>query len=126
MRLWKISAMIPLLVLPLAAGPAIALPATPAAASSCAEFTFTNPNIGFPTQIPTSSLSEGSTGPCVAMLQQDLNIVDGANLAVDGQFGPHTLGAVEVYQENNAPCTGGADGIAGPYTMSCLDVDSSG
>jgi hypothetical protein len=46
----------------LAAGSVIALPAASAAAASCAEFSFTNPYLGFAMEIPTATLREGSTG----------------------------------------------------------------
>jgi hypothetical protein len=124
-RLWKTSAMVSLLALPLAAGSVIALPAASAAAASCAEFSFTNPYLGFAMEIPTATLSEGSAGPCVTILQQDLNYKIRAGLKVDGQFGPKTLAAVETYQGRNRACTRGVDGIAGHYTMSCL-IASSG
>lgn len=125
MRLWKTSAMVPLLALSLAAGSVIALPAASAAAASCAEFSFTNPYLRFPMEIPTATLSEGSTGPCVTILQQDLNFTIRAGLKEDGQFGPKTLAGVETYQGKNRACTRGVDGIAGHYTMSCL-IASSG
>jgi hypothetical protein len=123
-RLWKTSAMVPLLALPLAAGSIIALPAASAAAASCAEFSFTNPYLGFPMEIPTATLSDGSTGPCVTILQQDLNYMIRARLKVDGSFGPKTLAAVKTFQGKNLRCTRGADGIAGHYTMSCLIAGS--
>jgi putative peptidoglycan binding protein len=124
-RFWKTSAMVPLLALPLAAGSVIALPAAAsAAAASCAEFSFTNPYLGFPMEVPTATLSEGSTGPCVTILQQDLNFVIKAHLKVDGAFGSKTLAAVETFQGKNLGCTRGADGIAGHYTMSCLIAGS--
>ncbi len=125
MRLWKTSAMVSLLALPLAAGSVIALPAASAAAASCAEFSFTNPYLGFPMEVPTATLSEGSTGPCVTILQQDLNYTIKAHLKVDSNFGPNTLAAVKTFQGKNLGCTRGADGIAGHYTMSCL-IASSG
>jgi peptidoglycan hydrolase-like protein with peptidoglycan-binding domain len=117
--------MVPLLAAALATGTVTALSAAaPAAAASCTEYSFTNPNIGFATVIPKSQMSEGSTGPCVALLQDYLNLAINSNLAVDSQFGPKTLAAVKSYQGENLACTGGADGIAGPYTMSCLVAGS--
>ena len=124
MRHWKTAAMVPLLALPLAAGSVVTLPAASAAAASCAQISFTNPYLGFPVDIPQATLVEGSTGPCVTMLQQDLNFVIHARLAVDGIFGPHTLNAVVTFQSKNLACTRGVDGIAGHYTMSCLVVGS--
>ena len=125
MRLWKNSVVVPLLALPLATGTVIALPAaTPAAAVSCAQYSFTNPYLGFATVIPKAIMSYGSTGPCVVLLQQDLNFVIKAGLKVDGKFGSNTQGAVETFQGQKPGCTGGVDGIAGKYTMSCLVAGS--
>lgn len=124
MRLWKISTIVPLLALPLATGAVIALPAA-ASAASCATVSFTNPYLGFADDVPAATLGEGSAGSCVVMLQQDLNFTINAKLKVDGAFGPNTLAAVKSYQARNLGCTGGADGLAGHYTMSCL-VASSG
>jgi hypothetical protein len=113
--------MVPLLALPLVAGSVITLPAAaPAAAASCAEFSFTNPYLGFPTDIPTATLGVGSAGPCVGILQQELNVEINANLTVDSIFGQNTLNAVKAFQGANPACTRGVDGIAGHYTMSCL------
>ena len=69
MRFWKIRVMVPLLALPLATGAVAALPAAPASAASCAEISFTNPYLGFAMEVPAANLSQGSTGPCVVMLQ---------------------------------------------------------
>ncbi|HEV2372099.1 MAG TPA: peptidoglycan-binding domain-containing protein [Streptosporangiaceae bacterium] len=121
MRLWKASSMVFMLVAPFAAGAVTAFPAAASAdASSCYSYSFTNPYIGYPVGVPSASLAEGSTGDCVVILQQALNGVDHANLVPDGDFGPKTLTAVENYQAQHRGCTGGVDGIAGPYTMSCL------
>jgi peptidoglycan hydrolase-like protein with peptidoglycan-binding domain len=89
-----------------------------------AEGSFTNPYLGFAMEVPAATLSQGSTGPCVVMLQQDLNFVIHSGLKVDGDFGPKTLSAVETYQGENRGCTRGVDGIAGHYTMSCLAAGS--
>lgn len=125
MRFWKTRVMVPLLALPLATGAVVALPAAaPASAASCAEISFTNPYLGFAMQVPAATLSQGSTGPCVVILQQDLNFVIHSGLNVDGIFGPKTLSAVETFQGRNLGCTRGVDGIAGHYTMSCLAAGS--
>jgi hypothetical protein len=116
--------MAPLLALPLAAGSVIALPAASAAAASCAQMNFTNPYWGYSWPVPTATLSDGSNGPCVVLLQQDLNFVLKEHLSQDGKFGPNTLEAVEDYQGNIPACTRGVDGIAGHYTMSCLGVQA--
>lgn len=62
------------------------------------------------------TLSEGATGPYVITLQQDLN-TQGASLAVDGDFGPLTLAAVEWFQRGNNLTV---DGIVGPITWQTL------
>lgn len=62
------------------------------------------------------TLSEGATGPYVITLQQDLN-TQGAGLAVDGDFGPLTLAAVEWFQRGNNLTV---DGIVGPITWQTL------
>jgi peptidoglycan hydrolase-like protein with peptidoglycan-binding domain len=114
-----------MLVVPFAAGAVTAFSsAASAATDSCDSYSFTNPYIGYPVGVPSAQLAEGSTGTCVVYLQQDLNDVDQANLAVDGNFGPKTLTAVENFQAQNRPCTGGVDGVAGPRTMSCLIAGS--
>jgi peptidoglycan DL-endopeptidase CwlO len=123
-RRWKIAAMAPLLALPLAAGSVVTLTAAPAAAASCAMKSFTNPAIGEAMPVPVNTLAEGSSGPCVTLLQEDLNFVLNAGLAQDGIFGSHTLSAVKTFQSEQRSCTGGVDGIAGPLTMSCLAVMS--
>ncbi|HEV2373214.1 MAG TPA: peptidoglycan-binding protein [Streptosporangiaceae bacterium] len=128
MRLKKTGVIAALLALLLATGTAITLSTTASAAAgpapSCAQFWWTNPYLGFPTLIPTANLSYGSSGPCVKILQQDLNFVINARLRVDGQFGPKTLTAVETFQGKELACTGGVDGIAGHHTMSCLVAGS--
>ena len=127
MRFWKTSVMVPLLALPLVTGAAVALPgAASAATATCAQYSWTNPNLGFATLIPKAVMSYGSTGPCVVLLQQELNFADKAGLQTDGQFGSLTQKAVETFQGSEPGCTGGVDGIAGKYTMSCLDVAGSG
>jgi hypothetical protein len=126
MRSPKTRAATSLLAAVLPAGAVIALPAAASAAprvviaATCPMYNFTNPYIGIPTEIPRPELSYGSTGPCVVILQTELDQVNNAGLKVDGDFGPLTQRAVENYQGENKPCTGGVDGIAGPLTMSCL------
>ena len=121
----KTRAMAPLLAAALATGTVTALSAAaPAAAESCAEYSFTNPAVGFAVTIPRPTLSYGSTGPCVALLQEYLNLAISSNLTIDSQFGSKTQAAVEKYQGENVSCTRGVDGIAGPYTMSCLVAGS--
>ena len=125
MRLWKASPIAFMLVVPFAAGAVTAFPSAASAdSSSCYSYSFTNPYIGHPVGVPSTQLAEGSTGVCVSYLQQDLDEVDHADLTVDGDFGPKTFAAVKNFQAQNSSCTGGADGIAGPYTMSCLIAGS--
>ncbi|MEM6403770.1 MAG: peptidoglycan-binding protein [Cyanobacteria bacterium P01_D01_bin.116] len=66
--------------------------------------------------LPT--LSHGSKGDIVKALQQDLNLVVGANLVVDGIFGDATLKAVKEFQTKNNLS---ADGVVGPITWTALN-----
>lgn len=53
------------------------------------------------------TLARGSRGPCVRTLQTWLDIVDGADLAIDGRFGPTTERAVRTFQRRfGVPATG--------------------
>ena len=61
-------------------------------------------------------LQQGSTGACVKLLQQMLN-AHGANLAVDGIFGPATDSAVRSFQSSSHLTV---DGIVGPNTKAAL------
>lgn len=61
-------------------------------------------------------LMSGQTGACITKLQQLLNN-NGANLTVDGQFGPGTATAVRNYQASKGLT---ADGIVGPMTKAAL------
>jgi peptidoglycan hydrolase-like protein with peptidoglycan-binding domain len=61
-------------------------------------------------------LQEGSSGPCVVELQ-DLLDSHGADLAVDGIFGPLTDGAVRTFQSTHGLTV---DGIVGPQTKAAL------
>lgn len=65
-------------------------------------------------------LESGDSGPTVAELQARLNGT-GARLAVDGEFGPATLAAVEDYQRSRRLTV---DGIVGPQTWTALLTDS--
>lgn len=64
-------------------------------------------------------LRQGSTGLAVRQAQCELNwSMTGANLAVDGEFGPATLAATRRFQA----CVGIAqDGIIGPITWGRLN-----
>src|SRR5262249_435979 len=63
-------------------------------------------------------LTQGSSGPQVVELQQDLN-QNGAALDEDGRFGPLTRKAVLAFQQANGLA---ADGIVGPHTWAALDA----
>jgi peptidoglycan hydrolase-like protein with peptidoglycan-binding domain len=63
--------------------------------------------------LPT--LNVGATGTAVEALQTDLNKA-GANLAIDGIYGPLTLSAVVAFKLKH----GLADGIIGPVTWAAL------
>jgi len=62
-------------------------------------------------------LREGDTGPAVANLQRLLD-AHGANLAVDGDFGPATENALLAFQRSVGLTP---DGIAGPLTFKALE-----
>jgi hypothetical protein len=61
-------------------------------------------------------ISEGATGPAVSTLQ-DWLVAAGYSLAIDGVFGPLTLGAVRDFQAKHGLVV---DGIVGPLTWSAL------
>jgi len=65
---------------------------------------------------PGSPLRQGSTGSDVETLQQRLNDL-GYGIAVDGNFGPGTQGAVVDFQGKNGL---GNDGVVGPQTWAAL------
>jgi hypothetical protein len=69
-----------------------------------------------PSAHPTLKL--GSTGPDVAELQRILNAHSGAQLVVDGKFGPVTALAVQALQRRAGL---DADGIVGPKTWQVLE-----
>jgi hypothetical protein len=70
------------------------------------------------------ALASGYRGGCVNQLQTELNNIDGANLPVDGFFGPATKAAVEVFQQEHGISP--VDGIVGLQTKAVLDNPSSG
>lgn len=63
-----------------------------------------------------TTLKQGSTGPDVGMLQQDLN-KNGASLIVDASFGPATDSALRAFQAQKGLVV---DGEAGPLTMAAF------
>ncbi|MFL6161683.1 MAG: peptidoglycan-binding protein [Jatrophihabitantaceae bacterium] len=69
------------------------------------------------TTLCSTTLQEGSTGSCVVSLQQRLNEL-GANLTVDGDFGPATKNAVLAFQGRERISF---DGIVGSQTRSYLN-----
>lgn len=60
-----------------------------------------------------SQIQEGDTGAGVVCVQQAMNLLDGAGLSTDGQFGPLTNNAVEAFQSSHGLS---ADGQVGPLT----------
>ncbi|MGZ8736273.1 MAG: peptidoglycan-binding protein [Nocardioides sp.] len=67
-------------------------------------------------------LSQGSTGPDVAYLQQRLN-AHGASLIADGVFGQMTTAAVQVFQSTHGLPV---DGVVGPMTWNALGTVAVG
>ncbi|MFC0293140.1 C40 family peptidase, partial [Brachybacterium muris] len=65
----------------------------------------------------TEKLRWGSRGGNVADLQSGLN-QNGANIAVDGKFGPRTHAAVKDFQRSNGLLV---DGVVGPQTRGALN-----
>jgi peptidoglycan hydrolase-like protein with peptidoglycan-binding domain/GH25 family lysozyme M1 (1,4-beta-N-acetylmuramidase) len=63
------------------------------------------------------TLTEGAAGAAVQTLQTRLNVW-GANLTVDGDFGPLTLAAVKAFQTQQQLTV---DGIVGPQTWAALN-----
>jgi len=64
------------------------------------------------------TLSEGSSGPAVVTLQNDLDQL-GYNLSQDGQFGPLTRAAVVNFQQNHGLVP---DGVVGPLTWAAINA----
>lgn len=56
------------------------------------------------------TLRQGSQGTCVKVLQQRLNQLDNAGLALDGVFGPLTAAAVKQFQANQGATVNGIVG----------------
>jgi peptidoglycan hydrolase-like protein with peptidoglycan-binding domain len=63
--------------------------------------------------VPTSILRKGDNGDQVRILQSLLNIINGAGLVIDGDFGPATDFAVRAYQTKLKVTS---DGVWGPQT----------
>lgn len=66
---------------------------------------------------PPPMLRTGSMGSDVVKLQTMLNM-DGADLKMDGIFGPKTRAAVQAYQKANGLVP---DSIVGPHTWGSLN-----
>lgn len=64
-------------------------------------------------------LREGSTGPEVAKLQQELTNEGYSTQGIDGIFGPHTLDQVLAFQKAHGLS---ADGLVGPETWQALST----
>ena len=99
--------------------PRLATPSNPSTPAS--PTTPTSPSTPSDPSTPSSpgssgNLSQGSKGDDVKNLQQILN-ANGANLVVDGSFGPATKAAVEAYQRAHGLKV---DGIVGPQTITEL------
>lgn len=67
----------------------------------------------------------GARGPHVGKIQQALNRLDGAGLAVDSQYGPKTAAAVAAFKtkRNILNTSGKIDNIVGIKTMAALDAE---
>ena len=89
-------------------------PTNPSTPSNPAPSTPANPTPSNPGN--SGNLTQGSKGDDVKALQQALN-ANGANLKVDGSFGPATKAALEAFQRAHGLK---ADGIAGPKTLTEL------
>jgi peptidoglycan hydrolase-like protein with peptidoglycan-binding domain len=91
-------------------------PTSPSDTTVCATGVLINTTTGDPCNssctISTQILKNGSTGDAVKALQTQLN-VEGANLTVDGNFGPQTEQAVKDFQQRHSLTV---DGIVGPKT----------
>jgi putative chitinase len=68
------------------------------------------------------TLQQGSSGPDVKALQQQLKDLGFDPNGVDGNFGPGTRAAVIAFQQSKGLQ---ADGIAGPATLAALQPDGS-
>ncbi len=72
-------------------------------------------------------ITPGARGPHVAKIQEALNRVGGAKLAVDSQYGPQTAAAVVVFKtrRNILNTSGRIDNIVGIKTVAALDSELS-
>lgn len=75
-------------------------------------------------QVPTTQVSYGSSGDCVAYAQWLLELNGHPEVAVDYSFGPITRAAVYAYQTQmqGLGYCGGVDGVVGPRTFMCLET----
>lgn len=72
-----------------------------------------------PPNPPHPTLRSGSSGSEVSLLQNLLNSVHNAGLAVDGEYGPATVAAVKWFQEAHGLTV---DGVCGPNTWQALEA----
>jgi hypothetical protein len=75
-------------------------------------------------EVPTTQVSYGSSGDCVAYAQWLLELNGHPEVAVDYSFGPVTRSAVYAYQSQmqGLGYCGGVDGVVGPRTFMCLET----
>lgn len=101
--------------------PAVSTGLAPAPATTTAPAPVTTTAPTQPSSYTSVKLRIGSRGDAVTYLQNLLND-KGAGIAVDGSFGPETLGAVR-----DAQAAGGTtvDGVVGPLTWAVLTENSS-
>jgi peptidoglycan hydrolase-like protein with peptidoglycan-binding domain len=66
---------------------------------------------------PVGTLQRGSRGGQVTSLQKALNLITGASLVEDGDFGNSTHAAVVAFQKFFKL---GADGVVGPKTKAMI------
>ena len=76
-----------------------------------------NGTTGSPANALTTTLSNGATGPVVALLQQNLKSLGYYTGAIDAQYGTSTASAVMLFQQKNGLS---ADGVAGAATLALL------
>ena len=71
-------------------------------------------------------ITPGASGPHVTKIQNALNLVDGAQLAVDSKYGPKTAGAVASFKKkrNILNTAGKIDDVVGIKTMAALDAET--
>jgi len=77
--------------------------------------------VPFMSQAATRTLTSGTSGSDVRLLQQTLAIRGYLSATPTGYFGPATLAAVKKFQcEKNIVCSGSSFGVVGPKTQAAL------